>query len=480
MSATTDTINNGLRRVFSTNDICDGLVDSTQLIGPLCLFPGDSDRNWALPRRIWDALPPFLPVVACVHAGHFDTAQNHKLAPLPFGNLVSNVIDLSSNYGGHGIIVKEALRKEAVDPKNKNADHHPLLQSLIDLEKSSHEQNTSEKYTRVWTSVHPFHVDRSKGVQYYSEMEVDPPRARASVAIPVSGQDSGSVWTVKLGDIVALKCRDCCGSATYFFDPNFNNQIKSSNYKYSPFKDPWAVGQIVSIMRPCTDSNEICPDLDFVDCGIQLEIRWFYREREWPGHVKPTEKESELDCEELLESSLYDEIAADAILAPVSVYESARPVTFCKHFMGMPELEFHSNRYWSTQRKSLVRINGAAGRIARSRALSKRIRNDASLKTSIARISSPTDSGDEPVFLDSGISWADAFTSVIHKLSLTDASKEAYDNAALLIGREQEKQEIMSFLRNSIQGKSIDNTKGSMFVAGPPGVGKTAVRIGEV
>ena len=70
--------------------------------------------------------------------------------------------------------------------------------------------------------------------------------------------------------------------------------------------------------------------------------------------------------------------------------------------------------------------------------------------------------------------WKDAFTSVIKKLTLRDASSEAYDSGAGLIGREKEMDRILSFLRGAIGGDAqSDGLPSSMFLAGPPGVGKT-------
>jgi origin recognition complex subunit 1 len=60
--------------------------------------------------------------------------------------------------------------------------------------------------------------------------------------------------------------------------------------------------------------------------------------------------------------------------------------------------------------------------------------------------------------------------SVIQKLSLTDASKESSES--VMIGREKEQNNILSFLKSAICGGS-EETGSSMFVAGPPGTGKS-------
>jgi origin recognition complex subunit 1 len=66
----------------------------------------------------------------------------------------------------------------------------------------------------------------------------------------------------------------------------------------------------------------------------------------------------------------------------------------------------------------------------------------------------------------------DSFKQVIEKMSLTDASKEGYQDGAALIGRDKERREITKFLRGGITGRLED--KASLFIGGPPGVGKTA------
>ena len=70
--------------------------------------------------------------------------------------------------------------------------------------------------------------------------------------------------------------------------------------------------------------------------------------------------------------------------------------------------------------------------------------------------------------------WKDAFQRVIKKMSLTDASKEGFENGSMLIGRERERAQLRSFLRGAITGSMRDGNKACLFVAGPPGVGKTA------
>jgi len=424
----------------------------------------------------------YLPASSFYYAGKFDTVQNQKAVAVPLKDLIREGVESSSrlpNLGKEQLL--KLLKTEALDTARLGAsDQQPVYHRNIDNEDKSRSPSKKRNGTETWTSVPAFHVDHSKGIEYYSELEVKPPRDKASVTIPLPAGSFETVWTVKLGDTVAVEHPACAGRATYYHGASLSNaQIRSATYKYEPFRVPWAVGEIVSIIKSCSTLEED----SLLDNDIKLEIRWFYRENEWPGNSKVSAKANETECEELLESDLYDEIVASSLLARISVYEKARDVELSKSYLGMPEVEFYCHRFWSDQRKSLVPVGGASGRIARARAQSKFIGNDAALKASLAHISAPASVALDPVtaFLMSqestpSVPWTEAFKSVIHKLSLTDASKEAYEDGSVLVGREQERRQIMSFLRNSIKGKSIDNTKGSVFVAGPPGVGKTAVR----
>jgi len=458
---------NGLDLLFSTDDVCAEPVDVAKLLGPVALF-SLSDRTEFRPSHIGEALAPYLPVAACFYSGHFDTTKQQKVAAPSLCNLVEEGVKLSAQYPTDDVRkqMRKALRAEARDTdRAETSEHRPLLQYYIGKDES----NEGSRGMKTWTSIPPFHVDRSKGIQYFTELDVRP--SGVDYSIDTLTDSHGRVWTVKLGDTVALRCADCAGRAIYC--SGAVSQFQSLERKYWPFRVPWAVGEIVSIMRPFSDayasasgSNEESHD------EISLDIRWFSRENDLPGKSRPVEKESELLCEELFESDLLDEVDSSMILAPVMVYENAQTITLDKTHLCMPVVEFHCHRFWSYNRKSFVPIGGQTGRVGRARAHSTRIRNDASLQASLDRItltSAPTFAPQVP--------WTEAFKNVIQKLSLTDASKEAYENGSVLVGREQERKQIMSFLRNSIRGKSNDNSKGSVFVAGPPGVGKTAVRI---
>ena len=61
--------------------------------------------------------------------------------------------------------------------------------------------------------------------------------------------------------------------------------------------------------------------------------------------------------------------------------------------------------------------------------------------------------------------------NLICKLSLKDASKNAYESGKALVGREKELSQLLSFFRAAFrEDHRSEGYKSSMFLAGPPGV----------
>jgi ATPase family associated with various cellular activities (AAA) len=176
--------------------------------------------------------------------------------------------------------------------------------------------------------------------------------------------------------------------------------------------------------------------------------------------------------EELIESDHVDDIEAVCLLAPAMLHaDHVRP--YASRFQkGMPVLDFFCRRFFSVCRRSLVPCGGLDGRVARGKSHSKYIREDAVLRELLGGESreSKTNHGELTKVVEEPVSREDAFLKVIQKLSLTDASKESSES--VMVGRDNEQKAILSFLKSSIRGEAEE--RGSMFVAGPPGVGKTA------
>ena len=67
--------------------------------------------------------------------------------------------------------------------------------------------------------------------------------------------------------------------------------------------------------------------------------------------------------------------------------------------------------------------------------------------------------------------WKDSMGNLISKLTLKDASKNAYASGEALVGRETEMSQLLSFLRGAFfDDRRSEGYKSSMFLAGPPGV----------
>jgi hypothetical protein len=470
--------------VYSSNDIVDVSCTKIGLLGPLVLFPGSEvGRDSFSNSAIWKSIVPFMPAIAVTYMGHFDGIK--KRIAVPPHDVVVSGINISDHYDGETKnILLRALRHDVPDDVTIDLDHSSPEEQVIDENQnpnvfldtgndesstkvdsslSNGRQKNGQGRTKAWTAIPPFYTNRANDTEYFSQIEVLPPFDSYATESADSNDAKNRTWTIKLGDPVIVHHDMCAGRASYHASTDERIKVLSSMNSYFPFTVPWAVAEIVHIMRHL-ESNQ-----------ITLEIRWFYRMSEISSKAIKAKRKNDLDCEEICESDHYDVIEPLNILAPAHLYEAAQMIKIGNRFNGMPVVEFHCNRFWSVYRKSLKPIGGLSGRIERGRLQSESIANDQSLKaalfgaTTTHPCSSPTHAGE-------ALSFHDAFTRVIHKLSLTDASKEAYDNSSALIGRESERREISAFLRSSINGNGQGSSiRASLFIAGPPGTGKTAV-----
>jgi hypothetical protein len=241
-----------------------------------------------------------------------------------------------------------------------------------------------------------------------------------------------------------------------------------------------SVAEVLCIWRLERDEDEVEDDNTEEETlegkyDVKMEVRWYYRTREVPGfngeNSDSLTGSSEI-YEEILETDHTQDVPASALLAPVLLHSSptrSAPSKFC---IGMPVLEFFCRRFFSIIRRSLLPCGGLEGRETRGKFHSRYIREDAVLRELIGPSSNTQQQRRTALPSRSGrLQWNEAFSSVIQKLSLTDASKESSES--VMIGREMEQENILSFLRDAIRGGSAE-TNSSMFVAGPPGVGKTA------
>eukprot|EP00978_Attheya_sp_CCMP212_P014153 scaffold35935_cov44-Attheya_sp.AAC.6 len=405
---------------------------------------------------------------------------------------------------------KRALESEEPQSKSTIVDSTPVIEvaneprmSLsIASEESSEESFSGE--TRVFQCVDPFYVDISSFNSFYTELKITPPYAHYAVRNFDVDLSSSESWRVKLGDIVAVHYDD--------------GKIRK-NEDHTPFDVPSGIGEVVSIRKShgsrhqaleiakkyglykTEDSsssgamhhqNQSYSHAIKKESDFMMEIRWFYRKKEILGITKSSFGELlDGELEEILETDEMLSCSAYSLLAPCLLQEfGAAPKDAPRVRRDMPLIRFQCHRFWSVHRKALVLSGRIETRAARGRMYSQFFGKDrgalkAALETELSKlvtcdhVSSENDiplQNLEPRVLDVPLSWKQQFLNSIQALSLTDASAHVQVQGLSLPGREEERRRIIGFLRTAITGgmSSSDSVKSAIFIAGPPGTGKTA------
>jgi origin recognition complex subunit 1 len=265
-------------------------------------------------------------------------------------------------------------------------------------------------------------------------------------------------------------------------------------FTHFPFKVPSAVANIVAIWKTHEPKNAMKNSTGHAnrDAGddIMMEIRWFYRKNELPGSCRAVgvsdNTATHLEYEEIFETDHMQECHATSLLAPVKLHESAARTGSpeMKMQQGMPVPDAHCCRFWSIHRKALLPCGGLAGIVERGKMHSRHLGRSGVLNAALRELEGGLQSQQlEPEQKDdihNSKNWKRAFSDTIEKLGLSDASEDTSVRGIPLTGREREQEEITTFLRSRICGDLSgdddgDNAKNfSLFVAGPPGTGKTA------
>uniref|UniRef100_A0A7S1YP31 BAH domain-containing protein n=1 Tax=Ditylum brightwellii TaxID=49249 RepID=A0A7S1YP31_9STRA len=342
---------------------------------------------------------------------------------------------------------------------------------------------------RIWTSSSPYHVDISSGRSYYTSLEVLPPYDSYIDRDKDENEKykkQNKCWTVSLGDTVVAEWSHLGVSA----EPRH------------PFAAQWAPCEVVSIWK-----NHICKDelmklrknllhvSDEKKVGvdsthnesdiIMMEVRWLYEKHDIPGAAKTQHSEEDktkIKLEEVFETDHINECYASALLAPITIHSEINANPSTNRYLGMPVKHFFCERFWSYHRKSLVPIGSIKNRINRGRLYSRYLGKDGVLQAALNE--SLRAHNDEHTSSTISFHWKDAFHDAIKILSLCDASADAPARGLALPGRDKEYHQISTFLRTAICGvgsaasvcKSGEelSVNSALFVAGPPGTGKTA------
>lgn len=341
---------------------------------------------------------------------------------------------------------------------------------------TKHEKASTKKCKRctVNTNCSPFHVDKSSNRSFYSQVNMKPP---FSMYAPPYNQMNGhsekndSCWTLSLGDTVAIHIME-------------RTAINANQFtEIYPFTVPWSCGEIISMFTSDHGENEKkwrCSD------EIKIEVRWFYKLNEISGISKKSFlSNTEVCIEEMLETDKVSEIELSSILSPVQMHISPgeQEASITTNPLQMPEIHYYCHRLWSIHRKSLMPIGADRNRFKRGIMYSKYLGPNGVARVSFEKLNQ---CGGDMKSYSSKVSstctdlseWREMVQNGIETLSLSQVSVAIEDEGTSLIGREKEQEQITSFLRSAIKGtdKKVQEqaNKCSLFIAGPPGVGKTA------
>jgi hypothetical protein len=338
---------------------------------------------------------------------------------------------------------------------------------------------------RVSCNTDPYHVDVSALKSFYKDIDIIPPVDSYDTrytSVVGNDMENHDIWKVKLGDTVAVE---------------IEQDTKVHNSTHFPFTVQWAPGEVVTIYRlhkrkaSCALLRERVSERKndqtvksamlqeaHDDSDIMIEIRWLYRIWEIPGASKKKGNSIDGGLEEVFETDQLVVCSADSILSPVHLNDAATTSTNAsKNVLGsMPNIHYHCSRFWSIHRRSFVPAGSLSNRVSRGRMHSayKAAFSKLESGSSVTKIVEPT----------SNTSWKEEFQTAIHKLSLAEAAHDAQENGMVLSCRENERAQIITFVRKAISGLAqankfdgtvddeVKNLKSSLFIAGPPGTGK--------
>lgn len=402
---------------------------------------------------------------------------------------------LDDNSHGKRDIVEQDSARSGKRSKSATNDSSVVVNTPLERTKAHARsdravRNDREKYeilsiiqpihetSRISCNTDPYHVDVSALKSFYKDIDIIPPvDSYDTRSTSVGGDIEKHVnWKVKLGDTVAVEIEQ-------------DTKVHSSTHY--PFTVQWAPGEVVTIYRlhktkaSCAllregDSKQNDEKVksavlqESLDSEIMIEIRWLYRIWEIPGASK--KKAQSVDqLEEVFETDQLVVCSADSILSPVHLYDAATSTIASKIPMGIPNINYHCSRFWSIHRRSFVPSGSLSNRVSRGRMHS-------AYKAAFSKLASGSSA--EIVDPSSSTSWEEEFQTAIQKLSLAESAHDAQENGMVLSCRENERAQIISFVRKAISGlaqsckfdggvdEEVKNLKSSLFIAGPPGTGK--------
>jgi len=330
----------------------------------------------------------------------------------------------------------------------------------------------------------PIYVDVASRKVYYLSAVLSPPVSNYVTRYQTNSQDNrADTWRVSVGDTVAVHGTESPRTG------------KDATNEYHPFVVPWIPGEIISMWEKVAlnDAVKLSKQLGKSkskskafsiapsdDREVMVEIRWLYRSSEVPL----AKVEAGL-LEEVFETDHVDYVSAESLLSPIKLFDRNEMQSAHSLFDSrqIPIPRFCCYRFWSIYRRSLVPCGSALHRAERGMLCSTDITRDTDLKSATECALGWTNGKkqDETFSAAIGELPIDSSTLDSKKLlekaastfALTAADADSRNKGVNLKGREKEQQRITKFLRSAItstDGRSYS----SLFVAGPPGTGKTS------
>ena len=398
--------------------------------------------------------------------------------------------------------------------KQEGQDENKLrlkMPNQVQIEKEEQDEMFEEDQHKIYTPANPFHANISSSRVYYKFLEFTPSynnyihlqyetkrETNETEKKCFLASKNNERWRVNVGDLVAVE----------FIDDKIYQDT-------SPFDCSWCPVEIIAIWKKTnkTDAARVLENADktqFEDKEliqseqvvipsrerVMLEVRWFYLKShllsesiiknidDIQKYKKKWSDGSQL--QEIFETDHVDDCTAHSLLCPIQLFNpddenltlplKMKPVTFNPlntDVYQIPTLNFLCCRFYSVQHHgggSLMPFGELSNITERGLLYSNHMKKDLELK---ARMSS---NGHSHVTNDASLSPIEKLKiklgNAATRLTLSEASANTQKIGSYLKCREKEQGIIKEFVTDAIKRQGSSCT--SMFVAGPPGTGKTA------
>lgn len=400
-------------------------VVTTDLLGPLVLH--------------LDGLHSKLDLVAI--QPHLPLCQLHAAKSLNIH--LEDVLSLANIYSTDEIRqLKQLLKPTKMAHRKRVGRPHSSLPPPAEFR----DKNLYNQPGNMWAESAPFRVDWSAFRAFYSEVCLNPKNRTSPSDV---SDEALQQMTLRTGDVIL---------------------VRLEGPKRIPMDCHWGVAEVLAIFKSLSSREALDqflkPETNSHDNKYDIEIRWFYERQDISMASNLCHLEDPGELVEVFETDHVQTMdAGTSVLAHAKLVESD---TIDVENSDPKKLSFVCKRFWSTQRRSLIPCSGLDGRERRSMMYSKCLPPD-------LRGISSSHRNSQHQSVQSIPGWKESMANVIGKLTLKNASRNAYEEGADLVGREAELEKLISFVESALRGDpGKGGVKSSMFLAGPPGVGKTA------